>query len=75
MFVDLYYPGRPLRPGEIVFPDDYQLPGAARAASFVTANLGWAVEESGSAGDRHHWAVLRTGAGPGTRPLGYLAGF
>ena len=67
--------GRLLRPGEIVFLDGHQLPGVARATSFVTANLGWAVEETGSAGDRHHWAVLRTGAGPDTRPFDYLADF
>src|SRR5215470_8878927 len=58
VFVDLYYLGRLLRPGGIVFLDDYQLPSVASAASFFTANLGWGVEETGSADDRHHWAVL-----------------
>ena len=64
VFVDLYYLGRLLRAGGIVFLDDYQLPGVARAASFFTANLGWGVEETGSADHRHQWAVLRTGTGP-----------
>jgi len=56
-------------------PGDYQLAGVARAASFFTANLGWGVEETGSADRRHHWAVLHTGTGPDTRPFGYLASF
>jgi predicted O-methyltransferase YrrM len=75
VFVDLYYLGRLLRAGGIVFLDDYQLPGVARAASFFTANLGWGVEQTGSAGDRHHWAVLRTRTAPDTRPFDYLADF
>jgi predicted O-methyltransferase YrrM len=75
VFIDLYYLGRLLRPGKIVFLDDYQLPGVARAASFFTANLGWRVEETGSAGDCHHWAALRTGTGPDNRPFDYLADF
>ena len=58
-----------------MFLDDYQLPGVARAAAFFTANLGWGIEEAGSAGHRHHWAVLRTGTGPDTRPFDYLASF
>ena len=75
VFVDLYYLGRLLRPGGIVFLDDYHLPGGARAASFFLTNLGWSVEESCAPEDRHHWAVLRTGSGPDTRPFDYLADF
>lgn len=75
VFVDLYYLGRLLRAGGIVFLDDYQLPGVARAAAFFTANLGWDVEETSSADHLHHWAVLRTGTGPDTRPFDYLADF
>src|SRR6266702_4420827 len=75
VFVDLYYLGRLLRPGGIIFLDDYQLPGVARAASFFTANLGWAVEESCTAEDRHHWAVLRTSTSPDTRPFDYFSEF
>jgi hypothetical protein len=33
------------------------------------------LEETSSADDRHHWAVLRTGTGPDTRPFDYLANF
>jgi len=55
--------------------DDDQLAGVARAASFFIANLGWGVEETSSADHRHHWAVLRTVTGPGTRPFDYLADF
>ena len=75
VFVDLYYLGQLLRPGGIIFLDDHQLPGVARAASFFTANLGWAVEESCTAEDRHHWAVLRTSTSPDTRPFDYFSDF
>jgi predicted O-methyltransferase YrrM len=75
VFVDLYYLGRLVRPGGIIFLDDYQLPGVARAAAFFTANLRWATEQVSAAEDRHHWAVLRTSTEPGTRPYDYLADF
>jgi len=75
VFVDLYYLGRLLRPGGIVFVDDYHLPGIARAASFFRATLGWSLEEVSTAEDRHHWAVLRTRAEPDTRPFAYFADF
>src|SRR5215469_1984360 len=75
VFVDMYYLGRLLRPGSIIFLDAYQLPGVARAAAFFITNLGWAVEEVSTAEDRHHWAVLRTSTDPDTRPFGYLADF
>jgi predicted O-methyltransferase YrrM len=75
VFVDLYYLGRLLRPGGIVFVDDYHPPGIARAASFFRANLGWSLEEVSAAEDRHHWAVLRTSAKPDTRPFDYFADF
>jgi predicted O-methyltransferase YrrM len=75
VFVDLVYLGRLLRPGGIVFLDDYHLPGVARAASFFLANLGWAVEEVSAAEERHHWAVLRTSAEPDTRPFDCFADF
>ncbi len=75
VFVDLFYLGRLLRPGKIVFLDDYQLPGVARAAAFFVTNLGWAVEEVSAAEDRHHWAVLRTSTEPDARPFDYFADF
>jgi predicted O-methyltransferase YrrM len=75
VFLDLAYLGRLVRPGGIVFLDDYHLPGIARAASFFLANLGWALEEVSTAQDRHHWAVLRTNATPDTRPFDYFADF
>jgi predicted O-methyltransferase YrrM len=75
VFLDLVYLGRLLRPGGIVFLDDYQLPGIARAVSFFLTNLGWVLEEVSTAEDRHHWAVLRTSAEPDTRPFDYFADF
>ncbi len=75
VFVDLFYLGRLLRPGGIVFLDDYQLPGIARAAAFFLANLGWNLEEISTVEDRHHWAVLRTSTTPDSRPFDYFAEF
>lgn len=69
VFVDLFYLGRLVRPGGIVFLDDYQLPGVARAASFFLANLGWILEEISTPDDLHQWAVLRTPTTPDTRPF------
>lgn len=75
VFVDLFYLGRLVRPGGIILLDDYHLPGIARAASFFLANLGWNLEESSTAEDRHHWAVLRTSTTPDTRPFDYFTDF
>jgi methyltransferase family protein len=41
VFVDLYYLGRLVHRGGIIFLYDYQLSGVARGAAFFTANLGW----------------------------------
>ena len=75
VFVDLVYLGRLLRPGAVVFLDDYQLPGIAKAASFFVANLGWTLEELSETEDRHHWAVLRTSTEPDTRPFLHFVDF
>jgi len=60
VFVDLFYAGRLLREGGIVFLDDVQLPGVRRALDFYVANLGWTVADEGAEGERHAWAVART---------------
>ncbi len=75
VFVDLFYLGRLVRKGGIVFLDDYQLPGVARAASFFASNLGWTLEEVSAADDLHQWAVLRTSAIPDTRPFDHFVDF
>ena len=75
VFVDLYYLGRLVQPGGIIFLDDYQLPGVARAASFFVSNLGWTLEEVSAADDLHQWAVLRTSAVPDTRPFDHFVDF
>jgi predicted O-methyltransferase YrrM len=75
LFVDLFFVGRLLRPGGIVFVDDHQLPAIARAVSFFVGNLEWVVEEL-SPGDPHHqWIVLRTSASPDTRPFDFFVDF
>jgi len=75
VFVDLFYLGRLVRPGGIVFLDDYQLPAVARAASFFLTNVGWSLEEVSAWDDLHRWAVLRTSAIPDTRPFDFYVDF
>jgi predicted O-methyltransferase YrrM len=75
VFVDLFYLGHLVRPGGIVFLDDYQLPGVARAASFFLTNVGWRLEEVSAWDDLHRWAVLRTSAVPDRRPFDFYADF
>jgi GNAT superfamily N-acetyltransferase len=60
VFLDLFYSGRLLKEGGVVFVDDTQLPGIRRAVNFYIANLGWATEDEGKEGD-HEWLVVRTG--------------
>jgi predicted O-methyltransferase YrrM len=60
VFLDLWYLGRLLGPSSVVFLDDYQLPGVAKAASFFVSNLDWQLEEVSPPDDLHQWAVLRT---------------
>ena len=67
VFVDLVYLGRLIRPGGVVFVDDYQLPAVARATSFFVANVGWTVEQVSAADELHQWAVLRTSPVADTR--------
>lgn len=67
VFLDLIYLGRLLGPGRIVFVDDYQLAGIAKAVSFCITNLGWTREEVSAADPLHQWAVLRTALLPDTR--------
>jgi predicted O-methyltransferase YrrM len=75
VFLDLVYVGRLVRPGGIVFVDDYQLRAVARAASFCLTNLNWTLEEVSATDDLHQWAVLRTSAVPDTRPFDYYVDF
>ena len=74
-FVDLFYLGRLVQPGGIVFVDDYQLPAIARAASFFVTNLGWTLEEVSARDEFHEWAVLRTSVAHDTRPFDHFIEF
>lgn len=74
VFLDLVYLGRLVRPGGIVFLDDYHLPAVARAASFFLTNLGWSLEEASSV-DPHRWAVLRTSVVPDARAFDFYVDF
>lgn len=75
VFLDLVYLGRLVRPGGVVFLDDYQLPGIARAVSFFLTNLGWSVEEVSPTDETHQWVVLRTSTSPDTRDHEYFIEF
>lgn len=72
VFLDLIFLGRLVRPGGIIFLDDYHLPAIARAASFCLTNLGWTLED---VSDAYHWAVLRTSRAPDRRPYDYYVAF
>jgi predicted O-methyltransferase YrrM len=75
VFLDLASLGRLVRPGGIIFLDDYQLPSIRAAASFFITNLGWTIEDSSSDDERHHWVVLRTSIGPDTRAFDHFLPF
>jgi predicted O-methyltransferase YrrM len=75
VFLDLIYLGRLVRPGGIVFVDDYQYPAIAWATAFCLTNLGWKLETMAEADDRHQWAVLRTSALPDDRAFDYFVPF
>jgi hypothetical protein len=67
VFLDLIYLGRLIKPGGIIFVDDYQLPAIERAVSFCLTNLGWVLEETSQPDGNHQWAVLRTAREPISR--------
>ena len=75
VFLDLFYLGRLLPRGGIIFLDDYDLPGIRRAVSFYVTNLGWRVEETSLAGDDHHWVVLRTAEAEDNRDFRHFVDF
>lgn len=75
VFLDLIYLGRLVRPGGIVFVDDYQLPSVARAVSFCITNLGWTVDEVSADDELHHCTVLRTAHVPPQRSFDHHVDF
>jgi predicted O-methyltransferase YrrM len=75
VFLDLFYLGRLLRSGGVVFLDDYQLPGVRRAVSFFLANLDWRLEETSASDKDHHWVVLRTAEAEDNRDFRYFVDF
>lgn len=60
VFVDLFYLGRILKPGSLIFLDDLQLPGIRKVTSFFINNLGWKMEKEVHSSPYHHWGTLRT---------------
>jgi predicted O-methyltransferase YrrM len=75
VFLDLFYLGRLMRKGSIIFLDDYQLPGIQRAVSFYVKNLQWRVEQQSTSDENHHWIVVRTAEADDTRDYRYFVDF
>jgi predicted O-methyltransferase YrrM len=75
VFLDLVYLMRLVKPGGVVFLDDYQLPSVARAATFFVTNLGWRLEEVSAPNPLHQWAVLRTSEAPDRRRFDHFVEF
>ncbi len=75
VFVDLFFLGRLVQPGGVVFLDDHQLPGVARAASFFVANVVWTVESMSPPDEFHQWVVLRTASTSDERPFDHFVDF
>jgi predicted O-methyltransferase YrrM len=75
VLVDLFYLGRLVRPGSIVFLDDFQLPAIARAVSFFVSNVGWTIEDISPADRVHQWAVVRTSVEADDRPFDHFVDF
>lgn len=74
-FVDLAYLARLIRPGGVVFLDDYQLPAIQRAVSFWQRNVGWEVEDVSQSNSEHQWAVVRTPRTRDSRPYYHFVDF
>jgi predicted O-methyltransferase YrrM len=76
VFLDLIYLERLVKPGGIIFADDYQTPAVSRAVSFCLSNLGWKVEEMAPDDDQlHQWVVLRTVREPIPRSFPHFVDF
>ena len=75
VFLDLIYLGRLVRPGGIIFADDYQAPAVVRAVSFCLTNLEWKLEESSPSDKHHQWVVLRTAREPIPRSYPHFVDF
>jgi predicted O-methyltransferase YrrM len=75
VFLDLVYLGRLVRPGGILFVDDYQLPAVQRAVAFFHGNLAWKVEDVSRDDPDHHWVVVRTAAEPVERAWDFFVDF
>ena len=60
VFVDLFFLGRVLKPGSLIFLDDMQLLGIKKAVSFFVKNFEWKIEKETHSSKYHKWAVLRT---------------
>jgi cephalosporin hydroxylase len=60
IFVDLFFLGRILKPGSLIFLDDMQLLGIKKAVSFFVKNFEWRIEKEARSSKYHKWAALRT---------------
>ena len=60
VFIDLFYLDNLMEPNNVIFLDDYQIPGVRKAVAFFLSNMQWAIEEVSEASEIHQWAVVRT---------------
>lgn len=75
LFVDLFFLGRLVQPGGVIFLDDYQLPSVKHAVSFFTNNVGWKMVSVSEEDGQHQWAVLRISDEPDNRPFDHFVDF
>ena len=75
VFLDLNYLSHLLKPGSVIFLDDYQLPAIRKAVAFFLSNLDWTLEEVSEESELHQWAVIRTRAVVPERDFKYFVDF
>jgi predicted O-methyltransferase YrrM len=68
VFLDLFYLGRIVKKGGIIFLDDYDKPAIRKSATFFIKNLEWKIEEiEKDTKSNREWAVMRTSENEDTR--------
>jgi predicted O-methyltransferase YrrM len=61
VLLDLFYLGKLVKKGGIIFLDDYDKPAISKAAAFFIKNLDWKTEEIGKdKNSNREWLVMRT---------------
>lgn len=74
VFLDLFYLGKLIKIGGIIFMDDYDNVAIRKAVSFFVKNIGWKIEEIGSYKKRK-WLIVRTSEKQDVRHFEYFIDF